>query len=286
MRALEHEQRIATPPIIDTNYNGQAIVISCLHIPFYSISWVRTVCETAQALHIDTLVLAGDVLMADRISRYDRVGAAPTIGEELLALSAVMKELSKVFNRIVFVAGNHDQRIERQIAMAAETKLGRNMLDMVAATLGMKFDPDDMERMSKSFIESFLPPSTVVFEPLPQIMWNNTYLIMHAGCSRTPPAHERAMAAKHRKSVIAGNSHLWGAGFDVSGEDVCVTIGHSAEPERWRYIKEVPSTFPQQVRGMCVILVNERTGPAGAVLPLADHARYASVSDIAEALRG
>lgn len=280
---LEEQQRGAPPRIALNNYNGSAIVIACLHIPFYSISWVQEVCETAELLHIDTLVLAGDVLMADRISKYDRVGKSPTIAEELIALRKVMEAFGLVFKRIIFVVGNHDQRIEKQIAAAAETKTGRNTLDMVAATLGTKFDPEDMEALSVTFIQSFLPPEKVYFEPLPSIIWNNTYMVQHAGCSRVPPAHERAMAAKHRTSQLNGNSHLWGVGFDTSGTDIAMTIGHSCEPERFRYIREKPSTFPQQVRGAAVILVSERTGPKGVVVPLADHPRYFKVRDILEA---
>lgn len=281
---LTREQGIAPPPLPLTDYSGNAIIISCLHIPFYSVPWVMEICETAQLLHIDTLVLAGDVLMADRPSKYDRVGKTPTIAEELLAMRKVMDALLLVFKRIIFVVGNHDQRIEKQVAAAAETKMGRNTLDMVAAALGTTFDPDDMEALSTTFIESFLNRDRVHFEPLPEITWNNTYRIMHAGSSRTPPSHERAMAAKHRQSIIGGNSHLFGAGFDASGQDLCMTLGHACEPERFRYIREKPTSFPAQVRGMAVILVNERTGPAGTVIPLADHPRWFKIRDIKEAL--
>lgn len=281
-RVLTATQAMAPDRIELSTYDGDAAIISCLHIPFYSVSWVVRICESAQRLGVKTLIVAGDFLMADRLSKYDKVGQTVPIGQELLALHEVTAVLLEVFDRIILMYGNHDQRIERTIAKAAETKEGRTMLEMLAARMDTRFDPEGLDALAESYLQHFTSNPAVKVVSLPELVVNGRWLVMHAGASRVPPQHERAMAEKHRMSVIGGNSHLFGMGFDRSATDLAVTLGHACESERFRYIHEKPSAFPQQVRG-CVFVLRgkgETSGP-GRILPLVEHELWFSLDDVA-----
>lgn len=280
-RVLTETQLMAPERIELSTYDGDAVILSCLHIPFYSVPWVVKVCEASQRLGVRTLIVAGDFLMADRLSKYDKVGQTVPIGQELLALHQVTSVLLEVFDRIILMYGNHDQRVERAIAHAAETKEGRTMLEMLAARMDTKFDPEGLDALAESFLQHFTSNPAVQVVSLPELVVNGRWLVMHAGASRVPPQHERAMAEKHRKSVIGGNSHLWGVGFDRSATDLAVTLGHACESERFRYIHEKPSTFPQQVRGAVFILrgKGETSGP-GRMLPLVEHPLWFGLDDL------
>jgi hypothetical protein len=285
-KVLEEGQLVAPPRINIDEYDGEAVVVACFHNPFYSVDWVLEVCETANRLNIPTLIVAGDFLQADRLSKYDQVGATTSISDELLTLKGVLDVLLETFDRIILMYGNHDQRIERQFAKASETKGGRNMLDLLAARMGQRFDPEDMAALAESYIQHFVQSDKVQVVRLPELIVNGRWRIMHAGASRTPPAHERAMIHKHRQSVIGANSHLFAVGFDNSAEDVAFTVGHACDKDRYRYIHEKPSSFPEQVRGMGLILrrPSDPTGP-GFLVPIAQHSLWFTIRDLADRLK-
>lgn len=269
------------PPVPRTH--GSAVIVSDLHIPFHDPHAVIHACKLATRLGIDHLIVAGDLLHADSISKYDRAGATVPITNELVGAGRALGALEEVFERITVIPGNHDQRLEKMFSRMRDTKDGRQGLELAARLLGV-MNPDDAEAMTEGLLSHYLGSDKVVIHPLPQMELNGTWLIQHPGSvSRMAPQNERKMAAKHRKSVLQGHSHLWGIGFDDSATDICFNIGHMSRPEHWRYIRERPTHFPAQVKGYAVVLADE-SNPAGALLPVALHPRWLDPLKLLEAI--
>ena len=281
---LTEAQLVAPPVIKDAIFEGEAIIISDLHVPYHHIPTVQRALEAAVLLNVRTLIIAGDFIQGDTVSKYLGVGSAPTLAEEMVALKRVVEALLEVFDRIVIIPGNHDQRIEKTIAEASETKVGRRSLDKIASLLGT--DPADHETTAGEYIRHFLASPKVTYYPLPQLIVNGAWLVQHPGTvSRVAPQNERKMAEKHRLSVIQGHSHLTGFGFDASGRDVAANIGYTADQERYRYIREKPTTFPQAVHGFCAILKSEQQ-PHGYLVPLVVHERWFDLKELARRMGG
>jgi hypothetical protein len=219
--------------------------------------------------------VAGDLIHADTISRYLGVGKTVKVTDELTSCGRVLQALLEVFTRIVILPGNHDQRVEKLIASLKETKQGRQALDLVAGMLGVG-DVDDSEAIAHRYLSHFFGSDRVVYLDLPDATINGTWLVQHPGSvSRIAPQTERRMIEKHRMSVIQGHSHLWGLGFDPSGQDVAFNCGHLSMPEKWRYIRERPTSFPQAVQGFAAISANR-------LIPFVVHPKMIDPVDLVE----
>ena len=249
--------------------SGDWMVLPDPHVPFHNPATVLRCCRDAVTLGIRQLVVPGDLIHADTISKYVGAGKQVALSDELIACGKVLNALSSVFDRIVVTMGNHDQRVERMVAGWANTKDGRAALDIVAAALGAT--STDAQDVASSIFGRFFGSPFVEVYPLPDIEINGRWLLLHPGSARRiSPQNERSLAHKHRKSIICGHSHLFAVGFDDSGQDVAANIGHAADETKWRYIREKPTNFPAMVRGYAAIICDE-DAPHGRLLPLADH---------------
>ena len=267
------------------NINGSVVVISDPHIPFHDPHALQYVCEIADMLRVKRLVVGGDLLHFDQISKYDRAGKTVNFVDELVSGGRVLEALAEVFtDGIDIIPGNHDQRLEKLLAKMNESKEGRKGIEVIAALMGRP-DPDHAEDITYSLMAHFLGKAGVTIHTLPDITVNGVWLIQHPGSvSRIAPQNERQMAIKHRKCVIQGHSHLWGLGFDPSGTDVCFNVGHLALEEKWRYVRERPGHFPKAIKGFGVIL-RTASAPEGRLLPIALHERMFDLREIADILR-
>lgn len=278
---FEEEARIAPaiPPL--PRVTDSCIVVTDLHIPWHDPAVVLDLCEVAALLKIKTLIVGGDLIHADTISKYLGVGKSVPVTKELEACGRVLAALETIFERIVIIPGNHDQRVERTLSALRETKQGRQAFEMVASLLGAQ-DMDDAEDVSLRYLRHFLGSAKVTWHPLPDLLLNDTWLIQHPGTvSRIAPQTERAMVRKFRKSIIQGHSHLWGVGFDESATDVAFNCGHAADDKKWRYQREKITTFPASVKGYAVIYRTPRD-PGGRLIPVALHDRMFRIQDLVE----
>lgn len=268
---LTDESKIATKSIKPLKVTGSVIVVSDTHIPFHHSDGMWLMIQIADRLKIKTLIIAGDLIHADIISKYLGVGKQIKLTDELVSCGRVLEALTtSVFDRIIVIPGNHDQRIEKMIAGFKESKQGRQALEIVAGLLGVS-DVDDAEAVAYRYLNHFFSNDKVTIHNLPNLILNDIWLIQHPGTvSRISPQNERRMIEKHRKSVIQGHSHLWSIGFDSSGTDIAFNCGHLSRPDKWRYLFEKPTTFPQSVPGFGIILCTKEH-PNGKLIPVALH---------------
>lgn len=268
--------------------HGEVAILPDLHIPWHDPAALMQACEAASALGVRVALIPGDLLHMDKISKHQGVGKTVHPTEELVAAKAALDALRLVFERIVVIPGNHDQRLEKWFERTSKSKSGAEQLENVAALLNA--DATVLEDVANKFIAHFLGGDGIEIHPLPQIEWavdgsGYKWLIQHPGsCRKTSPSLERAFSHKFRKPVIQGHSHLWACGFDDSGTDPCCNIGHLSDDTKYRYVRERPSVFPRTVKGYAMLLKDEDV-PGGYVWPIPIHDRYATPQRILKRLQ-
>ena len=280
-RVLEEEAAVAPTLPNKPQLYGSYIVLSDPHVPFHDRETILRACRDAQMLGIDKLIIAGDLIHADIISRYINAGKQVKISDELVACSRVLGALEKIFSKIYVILGNHDRRVEKMVSAWRKTEGGSKALEIVARLLDVD---DDAESVAMGIFERFFSSEKVTVYPLSEVVVNNEWLILHPGsCSRVSPQTERRMVNKFRKSVIGGHNHLYAVGFDDSGQDVAANIGHAANTSKFRYVREKVTPFPTTVRGFCAIIQDDDS-TCGRLLPIAIHDKWFDLAQLKQRL--
>ena len=263
---LEEQAAVAPELLPVPTERGEFIILTDTHIPYHDPEVILKAIKAARVLNIRNLVVAGDLLHCDTISRYENAGKMPAITAEMVSAAAVLTELRKYFDQITIIVGNHDQRIEKLFAKAKNTE--SNAMRLMAAVMGKEFEAEDI---AYGVIDHFLSSDKVTIHRLPDLILNDEWLVLHPGsCSRAASTTERKLADKHLKHVIGGHNHLVGYSTSSSGKHIAANIGHACLNEKFRYQREKPSTFPKTVPGFCAIITDEEA-PNGRIIPLMVH---------------
>lgn len=264
------------PPAVP-RLRGTYMVCSDLHIPYHDPHALEVLCNTAEQLGIHRLIIAGDLVHADSFGRFDSPGPQVQLQQELNAAHHVMSALLDHFDDITVIMGNHDQRLERVLSRMQHSDRGQNALDLLRSVLGLQ-DTACAADVAMGVLARFLSLPGVKLHSLPDLMLNDTWLVQHpGGVSRVSPSGERKMAAKHRKCIVSGHSHLWALGFDDSATDLVFNCGHMCDDSKFRYVRELPTSFPKSVRGFCAIFDDD---DGGFLWPFALHKRYFSLDKL------
>jgi predicted phosphodiesterase len=279
-RVLVEEAAVAPSLPTTPKLYGEAIVVSDLHIPWHDPEALLAVCDTARLLGVDRLIIGGDLLHADVISKFDGSKPVP-ITDEINSAARVLGALEEIFSEIHIIPGNHDQRLGKMLSRLGRSEDGQNALKILAKTLGVEDDPEDVALgLFRRFFES---PGVKVYD-FPELVLNDVWMILHpASCSRVSPQTERKMANKHAKHIIGGHNHLVGYSFN-EGDFVAANIGHLSADEKFAYVRTNPNTFPKMQKGFCCILCDEQH-PKGYLLPIAIHEAWFSVRKLSERLQ-
>ncbi|RMD64499.1 hypothetical protein D6833_04345, partial [Candidatus Parcubacteria bacterium] len=104
--------------------SGDWLIVGDVHVPATDYDFAGLV--TLVALHEmeegqRNLLVAGDMLNADSFSRYEQFVTPPTFSQELKAARALISEWLEVFDRVVFLIGNHERRFIKKLEGALET---------------------------------------------------------------------------------------------------------------------------------------------------------------------
>ena len=271
--ATATETATVAPAIAPTpNYATDAVVCGDIHAPWHDPAAIRTLCEWALAFGVKTLIVGGDLVHFDSISKYVGLARTVPVPTELRACRRLLDALELVFDRIIVIPGNHDQRLDKMIAKMGDTAQGRKAMELVADLLGA--DKDDVADVTGKTLAHYLSSPKVTIHELPDLTLNGKWLVQHPGTvSRLPARNEQFMVEKFRMSVVQGHSHLFGVSFDRSGEDVAFNCGHLSDDSKFRYVREKPSTFPRMVQGFGLILGDR-------LIPVALHDRWMNLDTL------
>jgi predicted phosphodiesterase len=103
---------LGTPLYIE----GDALVVGDVHVPYTDWEFTGLVGAIAKK-HLKKprqLVIAGDFFNLDIFSDYANLITGPGWKEEKHAAQALAQEWAEIFDKIYFMAGNHDRRVSRK----------------------------------------------------------------------------------------------------------------------------------------------------------------------------
>lgn len=100
---------------------GRVLVISDIHVPFQDTAALKVTMKFGDHYNPQTILINGDLLDFQGISRWARDPRGPTVREELDICAEFIRHLRERFKkaRIIFKLGNHDERWEKMLWLKA-----------------------------------------------------------------------------------------------------------------------------------------------------------------------
>jgi predicted phosphodiesterase len=231
--------RVRLPRSTTRRYNaplevqGDAVILADIHAPFHDADWLDRVVSLALKRNVRQAVLAGDFADFNAFSSYGRdVGI--DADAELDTLAALMDALIATFERVYYIAGNHDVRPLRV--------LGDVGLSVTSLMRLFAPRPDDKQFFTSDYHWCRL------------VSGGQTYQIEHPKNASVNAAFvPRKLAGKFGCHVIGAHGHTWGMTKDDSGRYWAIDSGVCADPLRLGYTQLVHSTRPVQMQGAVIV---------------------------------
>jgi len=228
----------AAPRFVDhpqlTNEHPWAIT-SDWHCRGFSSDLSLRLLEVCAARGVDQLLIAGDFLNFDTLSRYPPSVPRPNIEDELEAAGEMMGCLAERFATILWIYGNHETRLERKLQLAFST----------GSPLGRLVAPDLLRR--EVLTVSRYPYATIE-TPC------GRYMVTHPkSFSDLAPNVAERLAIKFHAHILNTHGHHVGFRFDPSGKFMCWEIGGMMDGEKIGYRQMSVTTHRTWVGGFGIL---------------------------------
>lgn len=166
-----------------------------VHIPHQNPRAVEVFCRAAERLRPDLIICLGDLLDCGQFSVHPPTFGVPETEyvDDLRAANALLCRLQRVCGRLVMVEGNHEYRLDRWAAGAAE---GRAAYSMLAPRI----------RLSKGRSRFVYVPYGSADGTYPHYPINERIIAVH-GWSYARHATKNHLQISQGKSVIHGHTH-------------------------------------------------------------------------------
>lgn len=111
----------------------KALIINDVHIPYHSLSSLKTALHNGKEERVNKVILNGDILDIYSLSRWDKRPDRQLVRDELEMGRKFMHQIRKMFpsEEIIFKVGNHEDRFSQYIMKKAPELFG---LDCVTLT--------------------------------------------------------------------------------------------------------------------------------------------------------
>lgn len=233
-RERMYEQRKAAPiepygnPAL--RIEGDALILADCQVPFHDAEFMRRCVALAAAWKVTNCILAGDFADMQSLNSFGQAATMP-LSEELKAVRVMLREVGRSFKRIVYINGNHEERVAR----STEGRI--SFRDTLADFFG------DGER-----------PGVVEFSRLFWCWVGDKWIVTHpTNASAIPARVPFALAAKFHRNVVSTHNHLWGAATDASGTFHVIDSGMCADPAKLEYYAMRHNTRPAMAQGAVII---------------------------------
>lgn len=216
---------------------GDAVITADWHIPLYDAEYANKMILQARKEKIKTLIIAGDFFNHDALSQYFPKQANANLEFEWKEATSVMTALTRSFDKIIFLYGNHDARLSKALGYTIP----------FAQAMGMVFG-----KLGKDVLQK------VQFTNLDHCFLRSgrktTYFICHPNSYSTVPlATSRKLASKTSGlSIITAHAHHCAVGFGPSGDQVVAEIGGLFDKGATAYLKRT-TTHPEWVQGYGIV---------------------------------
>lgn len=212
---------------------GNVGITADFHIPLYDAEYVNSMIETFREQELETLIIAGDFLNMDSLSRFEDKQDNAGLERELQEAINVMGVLQESFTRIIYIWGNHDARIHKALGMKMQFK---SAMRLIFDSLGK----DVLTKIEFTNLDHVWHENEETGE-----MW---YICHPANYTRVPLTTARVLAAKHGANVVTAHSHHCAVGYATNGVHVVAEIGGLFDRHKTGYLQRT-TTFPTWTQG-------------------------------------
>lgn len=215
-------------------FEGDAVVISDLHIPFTDFEFAETPKQVGQYYGIKRLIIAGDLLDGNTQNSFKHKVRKPAFSSELKLARELLEFYAEWFDEIVFEPGNHDDWF-------MQNHEGNLFIDDIAMLL-----------QSDTVRERLI---VTAYDRVTLISGYEKWLIPHqADFSRYSLAVGNNLAKKFLANIIVPHQHNSAIGFDDYHRFVVIDIGGLHDAEKMEYLALKTTSKPEPDQGFAVII--------------------------------
>lgn len=210
---------------------GDWLIVGDVHCPTTDYEMAALVGMVAEQRGLSQLLIAGDLLNQDVFSVHPRSGEPVPWQHEKAAARSLLLEWMDQFERIVWLAGNHERRLSRSTWGALE------MVDLRDMIIGHQSNVE-VSRYSYCLIDT----------P------NGTWRVTHPrNYSRIPLRTANALAMKYGQHVLSFHEHHLGLAWADNGRNLIANGGGLFDWRRLEYVMLDDSTSPVMNKGFSVL---------------------------------
>lgn len=204
-------------------------IFSDVHCPMQSPEWVAQGLRCAEKLGSRHLILNGDFLDMNQISRHagSYYRRKSELEDDFKAAEGLIDIFCERFDHVYFLVGNHSARIMQRMG-------GELTMQRMAKMMGSH---QNFHVTSRSFVKV-----------------NKDVLVIHPRqYSRTRSHMAQKIAQRWRKHVLLGHLHHSATAMSPDAQWQAVEVGCMADVELFDYVRNEVNDMPDPVQGFAMI---------------------------------
>jgi len=225
---------------------GDCLILNDIHLPFVDKELLHRALRVAKLLDIKQVAILGDLIDFESVSKFDFGSDQYELMDELYVARDFLGAMEKQFDRIVFIRGNHDERVIKFLKRIKKLFIKETTDNEYAAyhaIIGVNVSQTPWHQY-KTFFES----DKVEVSNYAKCEFEDKYLGVHpSNYSRNPPTVEKQLAHKYHRHIIGTHGHLTALGFDSSGDYIVAQFGGILDKELVFYKNMRETTHPDWV---------------------------------------
>jgi predicted phosphodiesterase len=213
------------------------LVVSDIHFPTTNYHFLNLALAFGEKHMPDgqrRMLILGDMLNMDLMSDFAHITPPAALTQEFDIAEAFIKRVTKTFDEILYVQGNHEDRIRKKIPdIMYGHRFGRMIYD--------NFSGHGKIRVSMARRAEIVSRNRV---------WRATHQNAY---SRGHGAVGMAMAQKYRSDIIVAHQHRVGIIRDLYNHYTVIDCGGLFDATRMAYVSRVDSTSPAMANGFVFV---------------------------------
>lgn len=220
---------------------GALAVTADFHFPITDYEFVNQFLADCSKRNVKHLVIAGDFLNMDALSRFDAKQESAGLQKELDSANRAMRLILNQFDQVYYTWGNHDARIHKTLGYK---------VDFVTSMKMVFYDVPDamMERLALSNLDHMIVDAF----PYSDGGEDSWYICHPKAYARRPLSTAMELAAIKNMNVACAHSHHHAYGWDRSGRLRLVEVGGFFDRHKVEYLQRT-DTYANWQNGYMIL---------------------------------
>lgn len=211
---------------------GDFLILNDVHIPATNWEFAEFALEVAcaQLPRPRRVIIAGDLINGDALSRWDDIIPVTPLADELVYAEQYLQHLARFFDEIYLTRGNHEDRLLKAVKGQLHAPHFRRMLTDNAQVHFSMYSYLEIKSGSQH--------------------WRITH---QKNYSKNPLTVAKKIAAKHHSNVICAHQHHSAVGRSECNQYTCVDSGGLHDHTKMSYVMLDDNTSPIMNNGFVIL---------------------------------